>query len=100
MLDRGRIVERGTHDELLKRPGPYRRLYDAQLREQEEFEQQLVAARAGGAAGAAGDGAAEGAVTALGIVDDDAWAAALEAAEAASDESEREPSHTEREGGR
>jgi ATP-binding cassette subfamily B protein/subfamily B ATP-binding cassette protein MsbA len=30
VLDRGRIVERGTHDELLARRGLYRQLYDAQ----------------------------------------------------------------------
>jgi ABC-type multidrug transport system fused ATPase/permease subunit len=38
ILDRGRIVERGTHESLLARNGLYRRLYDLQLREQEEFE--------------------------------------------------------------
>jgi ABC-type multidrug transport system fused ATPase/permease subunit len=38
MLDHGRIVERGTHDTLLERDGPYARLYDLQLREQDEFE--------------------------------------------------------------
>jgi ATP-binding cassette subfamily B protein len=36
VLDRGRIVERGTHDELLARGGPYREIYDLQLRDQEE----------------------------------------------------------------
>ncbi len=38
VLDDGRIVERGTHDELLRQNGPYRKLYDLQLREQEDFE--------------------------------------------------------------
>lgn len=38
VLDQGRIVERGKHSELLKKNGPYTRLYDLQLREQEEFE--------------------------------------------------------------
>ena len=33
VLDRGRIVERGTHDELLARGGAYRRLYELQFRE-------------------------------------------------------------------
>ncbi|WP_052889801.1 ABC transporter ATP-binding protein [Thermogemmatispora carboxidivorans] len=40
MLERGRIVERGTHESLLARNGLYRRLYDLQLREQEEFEER------------------------------------------------------------
>ena len=38
VLDEGQIVERGTHDELLRHNGPYRKLYDLQLREQEDFE--------------------------------------------------------------
>ncbi|HSM56134.1 MAG TPA: ABC transporter ATP-binding protein [Candidatus Sulfomarinibacteraceae bacterium] len=37
VLDRGRIVERGTHDYLLQQGGLYRRIYDLQLRDQEEF---------------------------------------------------------------
>lgn len=41
VLENGRIVERGTHQELLARNGPYTRLYDLQLREQEEFEARL-----------------------------------------------------------
>jgi ATP-binding cassette subfamily B protein len=42
VLEHGRIVERGTHHELLTRNGPYTRLYDLQLREQEEFEARLL----------------------------------------------------------
>jgi ABC-type multidrug transport system fused ATPase/permease subunit len=42
VLEQGRIVERGTHQELLVRNGPYTRLYDLQLREQEEFEARLL----------------------------------------------------------
>ena len=38
VLDEGRIVERGTHNELLAHNGPYSKLYDLQLREQEDFE--------------------------------------------------------------
>ncbi|HEX7737883.1 MAG TPA: ABC transporter ATP-binding protein [Ktedonobacteraceae bacterium] len=45
VLDEGRIVERGTHDELLTRNGPYRKLYDLQLREQEDFEVRQFAER-------------------------------------------------------
>lgn len=37
VLDGGRIVERGTHDELLTGDGLYRRIYDLQLKDQEEF---------------------------------------------------------------
>ena len=44
VLDRGRIIERGTHETLLAAGGAYRRLYDAQLRDQEEFEAQMLMA--------------------------------------------------------
>jgi len=36
VLDHGRIVQRGTHDSLLQEGGLYRRIYDLQLRDQEE----------------------------------------------------------------
>lgn len=39
VLDQGRIVERGTHDELLALGGLYSRVYDLQLRDQEELVQ-------------------------------------------------------------
>ncbi|GCF11875.1 ABC transporter ATP-binding protein [Dictyobacter arantiisoli] len=42
-MDRGHIVERGTHEALLRNNGPYAHLYDLQLREQEEFEDQMLA---------------------------------------------------------
>lgn len=42
VLERGEIVERGTHETLLANNGPYTRLYDLQLREQEEFEARLA----------------------------------------------------------
>jgi ATP-binding cassette subfamily B protein len=32
VVDRGRIVERGTHEELLERGGLYARLYEQQFR--------------------------------------------------------------------
>ncbi len=37
VLDRGRIVQRGAHDALLREGGLYRQIYDLQLRDQEEF---------------------------------------------------------------
>jgi ATP-binding cassette subfamily B protein len=37
VLDHGRIVERGTHEELLTQDGLYRQIYDLQLRDQETF---------------------------------------------------------------
>jgi ATP-binding cassette subfamily B protein len=40
VLDHGRIVERGTHEELLRENGLYRQIYDLQLRDQEEFMAQ------------------------------------------------------------
>ena len=36
VLDRGRVAERGTHKELLASGGAYRRIYELQLRPQEE----------------------------------------------------------------
>ena len=41
VLKDGNIVEHGRHDELIKRDGPYREIYDLELRDQEEaFEQE------------------------------------------------------------
>ena len=39
VLDEGRIVQRGTHAELVAYPGPYRQIYELQLRHQEEAYQ-------------------------------------------------------------
>ncbi len=36
VLDQGRIVQRGRHEELVRQPGLYRQIYDLQLRDQEE----------------------------------------------------------------
>ena len=38
VLEDGEIVERGTHDELLARDGFYRRIYDLQLRPQDQLK--------------------------------------------------------------
>jgi ATP-binding cassette subfamily B protein len=35
VLEQGRIVQRGTHHDLLEQPGLYRRIYDLQLRDQD-----------------------------------------------------------------
>jgi ATP-binding cassette subfamily B protein len=38
VLDGGRIVQRGTHEELLAEGGLYREIYDLQLKDQEDFK--------------------------------------------------------------
>jgi len=49
-VDDGRIVERGTHEQLLAEAGLYRQIYDMQLKDQEEFValQDRMAPEAGG----------------------------------------------------
>ncbi|MBU5442681.1 MULTISPECIES: ABC transporter ATP-binding protein [unclassified Paenibacillus] len=39
MLDQGRIVQRGTHDELIAQPGPYRDVYDIQYADKIALDQ-------------------------------------------------------------
>lgn len=43
VLDKGRIVQTGTHDELLQEDGMYRRIYELQSQIEEELEQDLAA---------------------------------------------------------
>jgi ATP-binding cassette subfamily B protein len=46
MLEHGRIVQRGTHDELVEQDGIYRRIYRAQTRMEAELEEELNRVRA------------------------------------------------------
>lgn len=41
VLDQGRIVQQGTHEDLLHREGLYRQIYDLQLRDQERFQDEM-----------------------------------------------------------
>jgi ABC-type multidrug transport system fused ATPase/permease subunit len=47
VMDHGRVMERGTHRELLDAGGYYRQLYDAQFAGQEEFQAQIDMAASG-----------------------------------------------------
>lgn len=43
VLDQGRIIQMGTHEDLVNQPGMYRRIYDIQTRIESELEQELAA---------------------------------------------------------
>lgn len=43
VLEKGRIVQTGTHDELLAQEGIYRRIYDLQSQIEEELQEELAA---------------------------------------------------------
>jgi len=49
VFDHGRIVQRGTHAQLITQPGPYREIHDLQLRIDTEIEKELAGAAAGDA---------------------------------------------------
>jgi ATP-binding cassette subfamily B protein len=42
VMDKGRIVQYGTHDELIEQPGTYRQIYDIQTRIETELEQEIA----------------------------------------------------------
>jgi ATP-binding cassette subfamily B protein len=42
VLDKGRIVQHGTHHELLAQEGFYRRIYDLQARIESELEEEIA----------------------------------------------------------
>jgi len=42
VLDRGRIVQRGTHEELMAQEGIYRRIYEVQARIEDELEEEVA----------------------------------------------------------
>lgn len=46
VMEKGRIVQRGKHAELLQQEGLYRQIYDLQLRDQERFQEEMEQLRA------------------------------------------------------
>jgi ATP-binding cassette subfamily B protein len=42
VLDQGRIVQRGTHEQLVVQPGTYRKIYEMQTRIEVELERELA----------------------------------------------------------
>jgi ATP-binding cassette subfamily B protein len=41
VLDHGRIVQRGKHEDLLQEPGIYRQIYDIQTKIEAELEKEV-----------------------------------------------------------
>jgi ATP-binding cassette subfamily B protein len=50
VMDHGRIVQRGTHYELLAQGGLYREIYELQLRDQEQFREAMESIHVSGTA--------------------------------------------------
>jgi len=42
VLQDGRIIQRGKHDELVEQPGLYQEIYDLQLKDQEQFQREMM----------------------------------------------------------
>jgi ATP-binding cassette subfamily B protein len=42
VMDKGRVVQRGTHAELMEQPGTYRKVYDLQARIEVELEKEIA----------------------------------------------------------
>ncbi|HEY6042659.1 MAG TPA: ATP-binding cassette domain-containing protein, partial [Anaerolineae bacterium] len=42
VLDGGRVVQRGTHGELLEQGGLYKQIYDLQLKDQERYRREML----------------------------------------------------------
>jgi len=42
VLDKGQIVQRGTHDQLMAQEGFYRQIYDMQARIEVELEKEMA----------------------------------------------------------
>jgi ATP-binding cassette subfamily B protein len=47
VFDKGRIVQRGTHSSLVNESGPYRQIFDLQVRIEAELERELLSAEKG-----------------------------------------------------
>jgi ATP-binding cassette subfamily B protein len=41
VMDTGRVIQMGSHDELIAQPGTYREVYDLQARIEDELQEEL-----------------------------------------------------------
>ena len=42
VLDKGHIIQRGTHEQLVSQPGTYRKIYEIQTRIEAELEAEIT----------------------------------------------------------